>query len=140
MSEIKVGDRVFAVVCRLWEAGNVEICLPGTIAGWTVRESDLVKIPPPDPHAGLKEAVVDTAVAKYVVMTSPGIRDIQLHNKVCFEHDFAVLNLIDAQRPPDLVAELRNAWEMRSKGYGGTAQKIEDAISALEAERDGRKG
>ena len=145
MSEIKVGDRVFAVVCRLWEAGNVEICLPWTIAGWTVRESDLVKIPPPDPHAELKAAVVDTAVAKYVVMTGPGIRDDQLLNKVCAEHDAAVLTLLAAQRPPDLVAELRGAIDvaaavLQAARFEVLATKLRDKMTALETERDRRNG
>ena len=139
MSEIKVGDWVAVKVAENSPSGALWVEIDGQ--NWrSIRPGFFKEIPQPDPHAKSKEAVVDTAVAKYVVMTSPGIRDNQLLNKVCAEHDFAVLNLIDAQRPPDLVAELQNAWEMRSKGYGGTAQKIEDAISALEAERDRRKG
>ena len=143
MSEIKVGDWVAFQVREISPAGTL-YASAGESVNWLYQDF-VTKIPPPDPHAELKAAVVDTAVAKYVVMTGPGIRDDQLLNKVCAEHDAAVLTLLAAQRPPDLVAELRGAIDvaaavLQAARFEVLATKLRDKMTALETERDRRNG
>ena len=59
------GEEVMTIKAGDWVAFQVGITAihnyrAGLSAGW-MHESELIKILPPDPHAGLKEAVVDSA-------------------------------------------------------------------------------
>ena len=136
MSEIKDGDWVAFQVSKTSSDGKRIYAVGGDLVAW-INPKHVTKIPPPDPHAGLVEDIVHYAVS-FVESLPPEANTTSMMRPLIR----AVAIWRASQRPPDLVAELRKAWS-RLKANGPdltTMEPVEDALIALEAERDGRKG
>ena len=128
---IKVGDWVVFQVKAIDHNG---FCA-SLLGDGGVDSKNLTKIPPPDPLQSLKDKLLREVMAI----------DDDDYYRVGMGHIAKCKNdIIDAQRPPDLVAELRRVANaatalLSSAGVKCTADDLEAAVSALETERGRRK-
>ena len=95
--------------------------------GWRYSHAVQMEPPVPDPHAALKEAVVEAAMAAYYNGWLP--RYIDEVAKSCAA-------LAAAQNPPDPVDQLKAAWDAIADYYSavlspGDTAKMKAAIEAL---------
>ena len=136
MSEIKDGDWVAFQVSKTSSDGKRIYAVGGDLVAW-INPKHVTKIPPPDPHAGLVEDIVHYAVS--FVESLPPEANTTSYTRPLIR---AVAIWRAAQRPPDLVAELRKAWSAVDTSIPtlGSFREVARLIAALEAERDGRKG
>ena len=99
---IKVGDWV------AFQVGDEDrdFVAPGKCGVWLPKKS-ITPIPPPDPHAALKEAVAEAAISlvKTAAVFGYGLPSCK-HEVVD-----AVSALLAAQRPPSKYAGLRSALD-----------------------------
>jgi len=86
-------------------------------------------IPPPDPHAALKDAVVEAALNRDKAIVA-GVPPISANRALTF----AVDALLAAQRPPSMYAGLRKAVNGIGAGIPGARAAVEAELAKLEAE------
>ena len=136
---------------RLWKAGDlamVKIVMSDEMADFYIElrggrpfwipAACLYPLPPADPHAELKDAVI--AVALVLEKNPSAVAIMPLVGRL----NAATRVLRIAMTPPDPVKELRDAWnDFQNLSDGalivGPSSRLERAIAAIEAARVGAK-
>ena len=133
---IKVGDWVAFQVAEIDRNLDCRAVPYGSGHGY-MSQKRLTKIPPPDPHAALKDAVVKTSLGAHKRAVQEYGADYP--NDYWRPHAKACEALLDAQRPPSQYAGLWKAWAALAIRHGmieGVAD-IKAELAKLEAEERG---
>jgi hypothetical protein len=134
--EFKPGDRAMVVVCREDRGWfHIETNLPDNAGNVLVPPCSLHPLPTPDPLTELERRVV-AACAPILEFMDRKLSSSDIQNDAYFAFNDAVSALEAARAPKDPVAELRAAWtdwNAGGKGHRTAYQRLERAITALEA-------